>query len=442
MYILRPLLLLILIVGTAMAQDGSVTYEKFYRLNKPLYRSDSGDLLNLSFETKKLDPNKTFDYFTMLDTRLYFQDNNAVNYSLQEAYLYYRGNSYQLSIGRKILNWNTNEKYWSLGYLNANQGFTLLSSEEEGVTGVNLTKEIGPFEFDVLFSYLFIPQLNPSIKIKNGEVISQSDWVRLPPKKTVVSGTEVGINYKITDYKVSDILLQKSLGGNIRYNWNKGGVAAFAIYKPENSVRANASASYDNLVTQKVIVEADPAVNHHAYYGVQTFQAFGDLKVRGGLSYVDPNAHLGPDLPIFKNEARKTFTSDFFTIHPRYEKEAYAHISGNLDRGNYLLSLNYIHLLSKNTRASDDFFSDAVKWKRAVGGSATYIFNDSFKVLVDLKYDLERFDNIIKSVITYNYKNQVRISLGLEVLKAPLNVSYWSYYRANDLLYTSIGFSI
>jgi hypothetical protein len=190
----------------------------------------------------------------------------------------------------------------------------------------------------------------------------------------------------------------------------------------------------------KVVVEADPTVNHHAYYGLQVFQAFGDLKIRGGLSYVDPNARLGKDIPIYSSETRKTFKSDFFTINPRYDKEAYSHMSANLDRKSYILSLNYIHLLSRNIRASDDFFSDTVKWNRAMGGSVTFIFNDSFRFLFDLKYDFQRFDNIIKSEVTYNYKNQVHVSLGLEMLKAPQDSSYWSYYRANDTLYSSVGF--
>lgn len=421
------------------AYEGSVTYEKFYRLNDPIYRSDSGDLLNFSYESDATDPSKKIDLFGMGDLRLYFQDNNALNYSLQEAYVRYLGDSFELSVGRKILDWNTNEKYWSLGYLNANQAFTLLSTEEEGVTGIRLKKSIDQFEFDILLSYLFVPQINPSVDFKNGEVTSKSDWVRLPPKRTVVNGLEVPIFYKINKVDVSKIIFNKSLGGNIRYKWNNGGFSAFAIYKPENRLRANASAYYDNTLEQ-VVVEADPTINHHAYYGVQVFQSFGDVKARGGLSYVDPNARLGRDFPVDINNARKTYKSDYFTINPSYVKEAYSHFSANLDRKSYQLSLNYIHLISKTARFNDDFFSDAVKWKRAMGGSITYFFNDSFHVLLDLKYDFARFDNIVKSELVYNYQNKIHLSLGLEMLKAPKDTSYWSYYRANDTLYSSIGF--
>lgn len=426
-YFLHIFLFLAVVMNPLRAYEGSITYEKFYRLNTPFYRSNSGDLVHLGFETALVDPLKKFDYFGMGDLHFYFQDDNALSYSLQEAYLHYRGDFYQVDIGRKILDWNQNEKYWGLAYLNAKQAFTLLSTEEEGVTGALFSKQIGLFEFDILLSYLFIPQLNPSIDFKNGEVQSKSDWVRLPPRRTVYKGIDLPIYYKISDYEVSNIILQESLGGNIRYKWNEeGGVSAFAIYKPENELRANASAYYNNI--DRIEVEADPIVNHHAYYGLQIYEALGDVQTRGGLSFVNPNV-----------KTRKTFESDFFIINPRYDKEAYAHMSANLDRKFYLLTLNYIHLLSKNTRASDDFYSDAVKWRRALGGGLTLVFNDSFRFLMDLKYDFARFDNIVKGEVTYNYNNRFHVSLGLEVLKAPQDSSYWSYYRSNDTLYSSLG---
>ncbi len=422
---------------SVQAGTGELTYEKFFRLNNPPVRSDSGDWLGLAYETDA--PTDNLDTFLMADTRFYFQD-SSFNYSIQEAYIKYANSDYSFTVGRKILDWNENEKYWSLGYLNANQAFTLLSTEEEGVTGILYNKKWGAFDFDILLSYVFIPQVNPEYDFKNGEVVSKSEWVRLPPRRTVVSGLEVPIYYKDADYSVSDIIFNKSIGGNIRYKWEKGGASAFAIYKPENTLRINASAFYDNVTLNQVVVEPDPTVNHHAYYGVQLYHAFGDVRARGGLSYVDPNARLGKDFPIEIRNARQTFKSEFFNINPRYEKEAYAHGSLNLDRRKYHLSLNYIHLLTENVRGSDDFFSDTVKWKSTFGGSIRYFFNDYFDILVDLKYDVVRKDNILKSEIKYNFRNRANIALGFEVLKAPADNSYWSYYRASDTLYSAIGF--
>lgn len=443
-YILQTCLFYFLVIFQSEAFEGTMNYEKFYRLNTPLYRSDSGDLINFSIESTPINKKAEFDYFYSGDLRLYFQDNNALNYSLQEAYVHLVGDDFKLSIGRKILDWNPNEKYWSLGYLNANQAFTLLSTEEEGVTGIVFNKEIGPFEFDVLLSYIFIPQINPAVEFKNGEIVSRSDWVRLPPKRTIVQNVYVPIYYNNPTYNLSKIVFNKSLGGDVRYKWRNGGFSAFAVYKPENQLRINASASYDQSLGSptygKVVVDAEPTVNHHAYYGMQLYQEFGDVKTRGGLSYVDPNARLGRDFPVDITNARKTYSSQYFTINPSYEKEAYSHFSVYMDRKFYLLSLNYIHLLTRNLRKSDDFFSDTVKWQRAFGASATYYFFDSLSLMVDLKYDIARFDNVLKSELKYNYQNKVNISLGLEILKAPTDSSYWSYYRTNDTLYSSIGF--
>lgn len=441
-YFLQSLLFLTLFTLGNYASEAAVTelsWEKYIRLNKPINRSESGDWLGLSYETAA--PTNKLDTFLMGDVRFYFQDNNSFNYSLQEAYAVYQNDDYKITIGRKILDWNTNEKYWSLGYLNALQSFTLLSTEEEGVTGLIFTKNYGNFEFDVLGSYLFVPQINPSVDFKNGKVKSHSEWMRLPPKSTVVSGLEVPLYYKITDYQIEKIIFNKSLGANVRYKWGNGGVAAFAIYKPENKLRINASAYYDNLNTGNVIVTADPTVNHHAYYGVQIFQAFGDIKARGGFSYVDPNAKFGKDFLIDISNARKTFKSQYFNINPRYDKEAYAHMSLNYDKHRkYKLTLNYIHLLSDNIRGNDDFFSDTVKWKSTIGGGIQYFFNDSFDAAVDLKYDFARRDNILKGEVKYTFHQQLSLALGLEILKAPDNSSYWSYYRTADTLYSTVGF--
>lgn len=437
MYILHVLLLFI---STLFAHEGTVTYEKFYRLNNPLYRSNSGDWIGLNYTDEQ--PKRPLDTFLQGALRLYFQDNNSLNYSVQEAFVQYESGTYRFTLGRKILNWNQNEKYWGLGYLNANQAFTLLSDEEEGLMGLHLTKTADPFEFDLLLSYLFIPQINPRIQIKDGLVKSRSEWARLPPKYAKISGRIEPIYYKMYPLNVSKIVFNKSIGANVKYKWQKGGVSAFAVYKPENKLRSNAVAYYDNAVLKQPVVEADPTVNHHAYYGLQVFHAFGDVEGRGGISYVDPNATLGKDFPMPITNARTTQSYETTGVHinPKYDREAYAHFSANLKQPNYALSLNYIHILTKVTRGNDDFSSDAVKWKRSIGGTATYFVSDSFSIMADMKYDLARFDNIVKGEIKYNYHHKINVAFGLEMLKAPDSSSYWSYYRADDTIYSSVGF--
>lgn len=419
------------------AVEGTISYEKYLRLNDPAYRSDSGDWLNLSMKSRP--PTDNFDSYFEGDVRLYFQDNNDFAYSLQEAYLEYHSGENTFHLGRRILDWNQNEAYWGLGYLNASQAFSLLSDEEEGVTGLFIRRQMGDIEVEALVSYMFIPALNPSIEMKNGEVRAKSDWVRLPPTRTLYNARVIPIYYKIADIDYSKILFNKSLGLNARYHYSKGWFSAFALYKPENRLRINASAAYDPGL-DKVVVTANPTINHHAYYGILWQHWMGNTRALGGLSYVDPNAKLGKDINLISIEnGRQEFESEYFSIKPRYDREAYSHFSLNFDRGKYALSLNYIHLLSDNVRGSDDFYSDAVKWKRAFGAKADINLSDKYSLMLNWKYDLDRTDNVIKAELKYEYLRKVTCALGIETLKAPRNDSYWSYYRSNDIIYTEFG---
>ncbi len=424
----------------AHALEGIFSYEKYLRLNRPVYRSDSGNWLNLSFKSSPVEDEKTvIKHYYEGDLRLYFEDNNDLAYSVQEAYLDYKHEGYQFYLGRKILDWNQNEAFWGLGYLNASQGFSLLGDGEEGVTGLFVKKQFGDFEVEALASYLFIPALNPSIEIKNGSVRAKNDWVRLPPTRTLYNARVIPIRYETGKINYSKILFNKSMGANVRYLYSKGWFSAFALYKPENHLRINASAAYVPDI-DKVVVTANPTINHHAYYGLLWQHFFGNTRALGGVSYVDPNAKLGKDINLLSIEnGRREFSSEYFKIKPNYDREAYGHFSLNFDRGKYGLSANYIQILTKNKRGSDDFYSDTVRWKRAVGFKVDYFFTDSLSGLANWKYDLARKDNILKMEVKFDYNKRFMWLAGVELLKAPETSSFWSYYRSNDVLYTEIG---
>ena len=99
-----------------------------------------------------------------------------------------------------------------------------------------------------------------------------------------------------------------------------------------------------------------------------------------------------------------------------------------------------IHNLTDNERGNDDFFSDTVKWKSALGGQFTYKFFDSLDFLFDIKYDLDRGDNILRMEGFYFFAEHFGMKVGAELLKAPKDTSYWSAYRANDTVYLDIGY--
>ena len=60
--------------------------------------------------------------------------------------------------------------------------------------------------------------------------------------------------------------------------------------------------------------------------------------------------------------------------------------------------------------------------------------------MFDLKYDLNRSDNIFKLEALYRLSPKASVKLGLELLKSPNMESYWSFYRANDTAYITLKY--
>ena len=58
----------------------------------------------------------------------------------------------------------------------------------------------------------------------------------------------------------------------------------------------------------------------------------------------------------------------------------------------------------------------------------------------DFRYDLARKDQIVKAEGSYTFLNRATLNIGMELIKSPQDNSYWSAYRANDTVYSSLRF--
>lgn len=424
--------------------DGSVSYEKFQRLNNPAKKSEYDDWAQIEMTGEsRLWNGKTYGEFA---ARAYVTKEAAANFSVPEAYIEFQDELNRISVGRQLLNWNENENYWLLGTLNPNQGFYLLSEKKEGLVGIQYDRKFNRyFNVSVFFSYFYIPSMNPGIAVEDGQIVSKSEWIRRPPTYTVLEGNTLPLYYSINMPDIyKDVVKNKSLG--FRFSGSNEAkdaeISAFFLYKPQNNLQMNADARLDPD-NDRVAVEASPIVNHHLYYGIQYKQSLGDVQLVASLDVSDPTATFGNDFKVvdFSREENKKFESDYFTIEPNYEKESYATISLNVNQGYYMISFNYINLVTDYERGSDDFFSDTAKWKNTFGTRARYYFYDNFNIVGDIKYDIERRDVILKAEANYGFwRGQAAINIGAELIKSPKDISYWSAYRANDTVYTSLKF--
>ena len=445
----KYILLIICLVGPQLlAASGVFKYEKFYRLNTPAGTVDTQGWLGLSFQTAK--DGKPFTYFVEGDSKFFLNTDKDMNFSVPEAYIQFNKEKSISTFGRRLINWDEQERFWLLGKMNGLQGFKLLEEKEEGIVGYHFDYRLNSnLKISVVFSYLHVPVLNPGIDVdSDGKITSTSEWYRRPPTETFIAGQKKEIYYEINEPDISDVILKKTIGANITYNWMRGGEYAgelsfYAIYKPENNLRINADASFDTSLN-KVRVVADPVVNHHLVFGPQLKQKFEHFDFVTGIQYSDPNAKLGEDFnaidPVKLNENGKNFESEFFTIEPNYDREIYYYGTINYQNKNFTAKLSTIHNLTNIARGNDDFFSDTVKWRHALGAQFTYEFFNSVSFLFDMKHDITRGDNILRMEAYYYFAKDFGLKLGTELLLAPKDNSYWSAYRANDTAYLDIGY--
>ena len=386
---------------------------------------------------------RTSSLKTDISLEMYFAD-RSINFSVGEAYYFFSYYDLDFSVGRKILDWNPNEKFWGNNYLNSRRNFTLLDTKREGLIGLHHSSKMkNNFSYDIFFSYLHVPTLNPSVDIHDGKVISDSEWVNLPPSQTSIYDVRRPIFYSINRPKMTDAILKKSLGGRLSYHWAAdenlpGEVSLYGLYKPENSLRINATASYD-ISKKEISVLANPIVNHHILLGINATQNMENLgqtwSISSGIEFIDPNAKIGNDFDA-ANPTR--FESDFFVLRPNYDKEFYW--QGKISRSDEttVYSLYYFKLLSRPF-SGDNFYSQTNRWINALGVEARVNINKRFDFNLDLKYDFNRKDSLIVAEIGHVVNEEFLMGLGLELLSSPRTNSFWAPYRANDSLFVRLG---
>ena len=425
-----------------IASSSHVFVETLSNLNENTGSINSSDWYGLSykndFSTKYI---RTYVEGELKYTRYY----NDYIFSLPEFYVSHDTKNTCWSFGKKIIKWHPDESYWLLSDLNPLQGMGLLNDKQEGISGLFTDVKFGKYKLSLFASYLYIPTTNPSYNFGDGAISSYHDWVSLPPTRTVVLEQTLPIDYTVKTPEMMDVFFQTSFGLRIQRKFYNGTISAFTIYKPENQFRQHGEAKlakeYD-----RVPVTISPAINHHVVYGIDANQKLSRfLKVNAGVKVIDPNGDFKTNLggiikdPItFAQENHDVFDSEYYKIEPSYAKQSYFHAKTSYIRQKYSLALHYIQLLSGGD-SGESFYGDEIKWRQAVGFFGQYKLSDKFSILVNLKYDLKMKDNIIKNELSYKVLNHIKFSLGLEMLKADNNSSYWSSYRSNDLFYSSLG---
>ena len=427
--------------AAAWAVSSQLSYEFRDSINQPVNKNGVKNWLSVDVKSKK--PQKRNDVYLEAGAR-YFHTTDTFMYSAPEVYFARENSTNRLIFGRKIIDWNKYEQFWGLNHINAQRSYDLLDDKTEGPVGIFYEQTLWDHLKTSLFlSYVYIPQLNPSIKVKDGKITSPSDSVVYPSKVEMSEGHIIPIVYDLHQPKWSDVVFQKSLGFNLAYDYNNFLFSTYALYKPENKLRINARRSMNQQNSSDLAeVTAQPFVNYHGVYGLLAGYQNSFTSNSLGVEFIDANTELDNIFksidPLKVEPQQRPVKKDEFDIRPSYIAQTYLHYTTIIPRDTFSISLNYIRLLSKESVQKDSFFQEASRFIDAVGLGGNLSFTDHFSTLVKWYYDFKRQDNIVKTEIGWHTKSYGLV-LGLEVLSSPDTESYWSNFRTNDSVYSKFS---
>ncbi|MCB9061139.1 MAG: hypothetical protein H6622_06430 [Halobacteriovoraceae bacterium] len=397
------------------------------------------------FDTKKFFEfnNVNLSYLVNAKTRIHF--GNTAQFSVPELYAKYDSANTTLYLGRKILNWNSHEGFWGIDHIDHIQAMDFASQEREGLAGIYISTKFYGINFSVLSSPVYIPQLNPGMRVVDGKVKSSSEWAQLPPTHAEITpGNIEPIEYVVNRPSNSEILLQRSFGLRVAKDYPKGSVSAYGLFKPENQLRLNIDGKYD---PNKYVAEVQvtPVVNHHMIYGFEWVHNLRDLSFTIGSTLIDPNDSFFSGVRLFdflkidrsvRDEVVQTSTQK----RPNYVKESYYYLGATKEYKNLKLALFYLDHITKHNNA-DEYLFDTVKWHQAIGTNVAYFSKYRFKIESTFKYDFKMRDLLSQIGVSREFSKGLTGKLMTTLVSSPNANSYWTPFRANDLIYSQLSYT-
>jgi hypothetical protein len=421
-----------LIIGTEAKATGSLSYQQLGRANSAVNSTAPNFWLNYEYHKEK-HHRGGFDSEIDFGFR-HIPENDATLISVPSAYVEYSRGHTTSSWGRRKLDWVPTEKYWGLGKVNHQRGFSLMENNEEGLIGVHINRRTKRLDLDLFASYLHVPQMYPGYVIKEGEVKGQNEWSKLPPQRVVYNDGTVPVYYSLEMPEMKDVLLQEAAGMRLGYWWNKeGGAHIFGLYKAEPQARINATGHYEQTTIERAAVKARPFMNHHTILGFNAFQAVG--RVRFDLTAMDIKPRVTGDSEMqFEN----------LRYEPVFVQETYGILSATYRGDVAKATLSYINSSEKtlrNVSTGPSFFGAPTRWRNAIGAQASYDITEKIQVEGDVKSDQTTKDRLFAGEASWRAFSAGSVALGMQMLEAPDDNSFWGAFRSNDTFYSRLTFN-
>ena len=432
------LALLVTLFSQNLYAEGSLDFLQYQRLNTPnnpgvansWYGFNFHDSWNVSKYRARTHANVSARHFTQ---------GKATIFSVQEAYIERIRGKTSFVTGRQVLDWFPMEKFWFLGKVNGLRSFSFTEEEQEGLVGLQFKRKMWGGEVGVFGSLLYIPELNPGYTFRDGEIVGNNEWSRMPPTEIRFREGRAPVKYELIPPDIQSLLSQQSFGVNFKKDLDWLSLSVFGMVKPEAKLRSGAYGYYEQIEDEAAKMRIRGFTMNHTVYGGQVSVPIGDVKLNLGAIYTEPEPNSAEK---FEPEAYENYQYE-----PDVYKERYYIASLISAWGTGGISLNYIsgkeELVQKFDEDSnaEPLFGSEMKWKNAIGMSVEQDFYRRFSLKAKIQADLDNLDRLFKAELKYRYSSFAQVVLGAEILDAPEDSSYWSTFRSNDSSYAKFSYT-
>ena len=416
---------LILFVQNSFAA-GILSFQHIQRLNEPLGGEVDDQFIDFVSRNKR--EGTRWDGVVDLSFRFYPESNNFI-YSPSEFYLEKNQGRSFYSAGRKIVDWDPTERFWGLGELNGQKAFNLLETKREGLMGIHLGRRGKVFEYQFFASPVHIPQVNPTFKNEGDKILGKNEWSNPPPQFVRFRGEDIPVSYSVIYPDAKEIVLHNSAGLYLAAKGRAGKVFAYTTFKPETSIRTNATGYYEQFGEERAVVKAKPFINHHIISGGGWSKGWGNWKTTIHALRINPE--VGSD---------ESFEFEALKIQPVFVDESFAMAQIEYTSDFFSLSLNSINLIEGDLPNSN-VFAKKPRWRRALGFHIGYSPIDKIFLEGDYRHDLKLKDTLIRAKAIYQISKHWNTQVGVEMIDSPELDSYWAPYRSNDSFSSQIGYT-
>lgn len=350
-------------------------------------------------------------------------------FSVPEANVNKTWNFFEVHAGRFILPWAPMDRAWSLGYVNNRKNFNFYTPGEEGLIGAMAGVDFSfGLKLQTFGSFLYLPELNPSQQVKDGQTSSKNIWASPTPKYAEINGVKTPIRYYLNKPDISSIIFRPTFGQLVGYNYSYFDVNSYYLIKPENSIRAAGDA---RLTTGgEIIANINAKLYYEEVYGTNFSIKHDGYKAYASWMRVDPKNSPAND-PLFVQ---------YIKIESQLEARTYSGFGASKQGDRFNTGFNWIAMLTK-PKGSDDILANKSRFREALEVFLTLDITDKLKNNFDIKWDVMKGDKIIMEEIAYEFGRGLVVSTGVNLIDSPTDSSYWSKFRDNDAVYANMAYN-